>query len=154
MLQSLRSWVFVLALLIGGPYVMFGGASASRDFKRLQANGKETVAVVESIEWRKKRSGSESGFRGHIVFKTESGEVVRGEVSLQQAQGQAMKDGKIEPTIKVRYLPNEPGIVRPADMQDNSGETRWVGAVMFLIGLALLLWRWRRNSSAPATAAA
>jgi len=41
-----------------------------------------------------------------------------------------------------------------ADMQDNTSETRWIGAVMFLAGLGLLLWRWRRNSVGPAAAAA
>jgi hypothetical protein len=154
MLESLRSWVMVLALLIGGPYVMFSGASDSRDIKRLQANGRETAATVQSIEWRKKRSGSESGFRGHIVFKTEAGNLVNAEISLPQQQGQAMKDGKADPVVKVRYLPNEPSVVRLADMQDNTSETRWIGAVMFLAGLGLLWWRWRRNSVGPAAAAA
>ena len=153
MLESLRSWVILLAFLIGGPFVMFSGASDSRDIKRLQANGRETDAMVESIEWRKKR-GSESGFRGHIVFKTESGELRRGEIGLPQAQGQAMKDGKAEPLVKVRYLPTDPNVVRLADLQDNTSETRWIGAVMFLIGLGLLWWRWRKKSAAPATAAA
>ncbi|MDR7270535.1 hypothetical protein J2X20_003193 [Pelomonas saccharophila] len=154
MLSGLRSWIFLLALLIGGPYVMFSGASDARDIKRLQANGRETMAVVESIEWRKKRSGSESGFRGHIVFKTEAGNLVNAEIGLPQQQGQAMKDGKADPVVKVRYLPNEPNVVRLADMQDNTSETRWIGAVMFLIGLALLIWRWRKSSAGPATAAA
>ena len=154
MLDGLKSWVFVLALLIGGPYVMFSGASDSRDITRLQANGRETVAVVEKIEWRKKRSGSESGFRGHIVFKTEAGTLINADIGLPQQQGQSIKDGKADPVVKVRYLPNEPGVVRLADMQDNTSETRWIGAVMFLIGLGLLIWRWRKSSSAPATAAA
>ncbi len=154
MLESLRSWVILLAFLVGGPYVMFSGASNSRDIKRLQANGHEALAAVESIEWRKKRSGSESGFRGHIAFKTESGNVVRAEIGLPQAQGQSIKDGKAEPIVKVRYLPNEPSVVRLADEQDNSSETRWIGAVMFLIGLGLLWWRWRKNSAGPATVAA
>ncbi|HEY8879944.1 MAG TPA: DUF3592 domain-containing protein [Roseateles sp.] len=153
MLDSLKSWVFLLALLIGGPYVMFSGASDSRDLKRLQANGRETVAAVESIEWRKKH-GSESGFRGHIVFKTESGELRRAEIGLDQQQGQAIKDGKVEPTVKVRYLPTDPSIVRRADIQDNSSETRWVGAIMFLVGLGLLWWRWRKSAAGPAVAAA
>jgi len=154
MLDSLKSWVFLLALLIGGPYVMFSGASDSRDLKRLQANGRETVAAVESIEWRKKR-GSESGFRGHIVFKTEAGNLVRAEIGLEQQQGQAIKDGKAEPLVKVRYLPTDPNIVRRADIQDNSSETRWLGAIMFLVGVGLLWWRWRKNSAAgPAAAAA
>lgn len=143
-----------LTLLVVGPYVMFSGAHDSRDIKRLQANGRETTAMVESIEWRKKRSGSESGFRGHIVFKTESGQAVRAEIGLPQQQGQSMKDGKTEPLVKVRYLPNEPNVVRLADLQDNTSETRWIGAVMFLIGLGLLIWRWRKSSAGPATAAA
>ena len=153
MLEGFRSWIMVAALLIGGPYVMFSGASNARDIKRLQANGRETTAVVESIEWRKKR-GSESGFRGHIVFKTDDGNTVRGEIGLPQQLGQSMKDGKAEPMVKVRYLPNEPSVVRMADMQDSSSETRWVGAVMFVLGLGLLLWRWRRRAAGPATAAA
>src|ERR1700752_3262480 len=102
MLSGLRSWIFLLALLIGGPYVMFSGASDARDIKRLQANGRATMAVVEKIEWRKKRSGSESGFRGHIVFKTEAGNLVNAEIGLPQQQGQAMKDGKADPVVKVR----------------------------------------------------
>lgn len=153
MLSGFRSWLFLLALLIGGPFVMFSGAHDARDIKRLKANGQETVAGVESIEWRKKR-GSESGFRGHIVFKTESGEMVRAEIGLPQAQGQAIKDGKSAPLVKVRYLPNEPSVVRLADLQDNTTETRWVGAVMFLIGLAMLVWRWRKRSAGTAAAAA
>ncbi len=146
-----KSWILLLALLLGGPYVMFSGASDARDIKRLQANGREAVAGVESIEWRKKRSGSESGFRGHIVFKTEAGDVVRGEISLPQQLGQAMKDGKAEPLVKVRYLPSDTSVVRMADMQDNTSEMRWVGGIMFLAGLALLWWRLR---SRPAPAAA
>jgi hypothetical protein len=154
MLESLRSWVILLAFLVGGPYVMFSGASDSRDIKRLQANGRETIAAVEKIEWRKKRSGSESGFRGHIVFKTEAGNLVNAEIGLSQQQGQSIKDGTSEPMVKVRYLPNEPSVVRLADMQDNTSETRWMGAVMFLIGLGLLWWRWRKSSAGPATVAA
>ncbi|MGM9481890.1 DUF3592 domain-containing protein [Roseateles sp. NT4] len=148
-----RSWIFLLALLLGGPYLMFSGASDARDIKRLQANGRETIAGVESIEWRKKR-GSESGFRGHIVFKTESGDVVRAEIGLPQQQGQAIKDGKADPMVKVRYLPNEPGIVRLADMQDSSSETRWFGLGMFVVGLLMLFWRFRNRSAGAAAAAA
>lgn len=154
MLDGLRSWIFLLTMLVVGPYVMFSGASDSRDIKRLQANGRETIAAVEKIEWSKKRSGSESGFRGHIVFKTEAGNLVNAQISLPQQQGQAIKDGKAEPMVKVRYLPNEPNVVRLADMQDNTSETRWIGAVMFIVGLGLLIWRWRKSSAGPAPAAA
>jgi hypothetical protein len=153
MLESLRSWVVLAALLIGGPYVMFSGASDARDIKRLQANGRETMAGVESVEWRKKR-GSESGFRGHVVFKTESGAMVRGEISLPQPQGQAIKDGKVDPVVKVRYLPNDPSVVRVADMPDTTHEMRWVGAAMFIAGLALLGWRMRKRPTQAAAALA
>lgn len=153
MLDGLRSWIFVLALLVGGPYLVFSGASDARAIKRLQANGREAQAVVERVEWRKKR-GSESGFRGHIAFKTESGALVRAEISLTQSLGQSIKDNKVDPVVTVRYLPNDPSIVRLAEMPNNTSELRWVGGVMFLAGLGLLGWRWRRRSasSQPATA--
>jgi hypothetical protein len=153
MLDGLRSWIFLLALLVGGPYLVFSGASDARAIKRLQANGREAQAVVQSVEWRKKR-GSESGFRGHVAFKTESGAVVEADIALTQPLGQAIKDGKAEPVVTVRYLPNDPSIVRLAELPNNTSELRWVGGVMFLVGLGMLGWRWRKRSAGvqPATA--
>ena len=149
MLNGLKSWVLVLALLVGGPYVLYGAVKESSDVKRLQANGRETLADVESVEWRKKH-GSESGFRGHIAFKLQDGTMSHAEVSLPRALGQALKDEKVPPVVKVLYLPNQPSTVRVADMPDNSSEMRWVGGLMFAAGVGLLLWRMRGRASGPA----
>lgn len=148
MWQNLKSWLLILVLLAAGPVLVLGSVEDARTFKRLQAEGVETLAAVESVEWRKK-SGSERGFKGHVVFKTENGTEVRGEVSLPKALGQAMKDGKGEPVVKVRYAPSDPKLMRAADATDDSQLMLWVGVALFVVG-AFLLWRKLRARKAMA----
>ncbi|WP_457420064.1 hypothetical protein [Roseateles sp. P5_E7] len=152
MWQNLKSWLLILLLLAAGPVLVLGSVKDARDFKLLQAEGRETLAAVESVEWRKK-SGSERGFKGHVVFKAEDGTEVRGEVSLPKALGQALKDGQGAPIVKLRYLPSDPKVMRMADATDDSQLMLWVGVVLFVVG-AFLLWRKLRARKAPVVASA
>jgi hypothetical protein len=148
MLQNLKSWLLILMLLVAGPVLVVGSVKDARDFKRLQAEGRETLGAVESVEWSKKH-GVERGFKGHVVFKAEDGTEQRGEVSLPKELGQALKDGKGEPLVKLRYLPSDPKVVRTADATDDSQVMLWVGVALFVVG-AFLLWRKLRSPNATA----
>ena len=152
MLDKLRSWILIVVLVAGGPLLIVDSVKDARDFKRLQADGRETLAAVESVEWRKKH-GSERGFKGHVVFKAEDGTEVRGEVSLPKEMGQALKDGQGAPVVKLRYLPSDPKVMRMADATDDSQLMLWVGVVLFAVG-AFLLWRKLKARKAPVVAAA
>jgi Protein of unknown function (DUF3592) len=156
MFQKLKSWLILLALLVAGPVLVVGSLKDGRDFKRLQAEGRETMAAVESVEWSKKR-GIERGFKAHVVFKTENGDEVRGQVSLSKEFGQALKEEKALPVVKVRYLPSDPHVVHTADATDSSTAMLLTGFVLFAIGAGWLWWKLRSRKTAvaaeePATA--
>jgi hypothetical protein len=150
MIQKLRSWLILLVLLVGGPMIAVGSLKEGRDFKRLQAEGRETLAAVERVEWSKKH-GIERGFKADVAFKAEDGTDVRGQVSISKEFGQALKDEKTLPVVKVRYLPGEPKVMRAADATDDSQFMLGAGIVMFLIGAGWLGFKLRARK-APAAA--
>ena len=123
------------------------------EFKRLQAEGRDTTGAVEQIEWSKKR-GVERGFKAHVVFKVEDGTERHGEVSLSKEFGQALKDGNAAPIVKLRYLPSDPAVIRTADATDDSQFMLGAGVVMLLVGAGWLWWKLRSRKTVMATAAA
>lgn len=153
-ISSIRAWITILVLLIGGPFVVLAGFSESRDMAKLKDHGKEAVAQVDQVQWKEKRlSGTEKNFKVDVHFETEAHDTVQAKLSVDKALGQRLRDGTAEPTIKVRYLPEDPHTVYLADAGDSSGGMYAIGAVMFAVGAFMLYRRTKKPAAAGPVAA-
>lgn len=148
-IDKIRNALIVPILVAGGALVIYGGVDEAATSKAIAEHGKTATAQIEDIEWKEKGlSKREKNFKATISFETENKTQVTTKISLDKELGQAIRDEKVEPTIQIKYLPENPQKVVTANHKDNSRIMYIAGALMILVGIGIFIYR--RRKSAPA----
>ncbi|UXI68048.1 DUF3592 domain-containing protein [Tahibacter amnicola] len=150
MLGKLKMFLIIAALIIGGPLFIVAGFNESKKMKAMDDHGKTAEAVVESVEWKRKR-GSDRSFTVNVQFETEDKQrITKNNLSVSTELGKQLRDGGDNATVQVKYLPEDPHTVIMADHKDNSGFMYGAGAVAFLVGVGILVYRLRKRGEPEA----
>ncbi|HSX62219.1 MAG TPA: DUF3592 domain-containing protein [Tahibacter sp.] len=152
-LSKLRGILLLVALLVGGPVMLFAGWKESKDSQALADHGVVTDALVTEVTWSTKR-GRERNFHAKVTFVTADNREVHDDVSVSDVLGKQLRDAPDDKptTISVRYLPEDTTTVALADHRDESAFFYGVGAILLLIGIGILVYRLRRPAAEPVAA--
>lgn len=151
-MAAFRMWVIALVLLVGGPFVAYSTYVANGDIARLLNHGKQVTAEIHKVEWTTKH-GMDSNYKLQISFATENGTQVENKLSVDNDVGKDAKDDKIN-SIDVKYLPEDPQVVYPANVSGPSNLGYVGGVAMFLLGLGIIMFRLRKKRPVAAPVSA
>ena len=142
MFQKLLGWPVILGAMAIALVLGFVGYKERSEMSRLADHGKETLAQIEEVKWTTKR-GVDRNFDLTIAFTTESGQAVKEKLRVDDATGKRARDDDAFVELPVRYLPEEPSVVRQADEADGSKGMFVIAAFALLAGVILLALRLR-----------
>jgi hypothetical protein len=140
----LKTWLFNLLLLIGGPIAIFGTYTGKGQIAKVLDHGKTVTADIDDVEWTTKNH-IVSNYKLELSFTPAGGTLTKTKMSVDSSIGASARDDKIQ-TIDVKYLPDDPSVIYPADISSPSDGGFYVGGGMFIAGLAMLIFRLRRKS--------
>lgn len=142
-MSAFRIWVITLVLLVGGPFIVYSTYATNGDIAKLLDHGKKAAAEIKKVEWTTKH-GVDSNYKLLINFTTESGAAVENKLSVDSEVGKDAQDDKID-SIDVKYLPEDPQVVYPANVSGPSNLGYIGGIAMFLAGLGIAVFRLRKK---------
>ena len=128
-------WVLIAAM-IGGPVLAYFSYSELQRFKKLDAEGVTTEAVVTGGQEKTGRRGSKS-FEIDIEWQDASGQIRREEgISITSDYARTIVTGDTlnVDTVPITYMENDAS-VKPA-IKNNVGEKRETDALMVKLGAA------------------
>jgi len=143
-MANLKTWLFNLLLLVGGPLAIFATYTSNGQIAKVLDHGKTVTADINDVEWTTKNH-IVSHYKLDLSFTPAGGTLTKAKMSVDSSIGASARDDKIQ-TIDVKYLPEDPSVIYPADLAGPSDAGFYLGGGMFFAGLALLISRRRRKS--------
>lgn len=114
-LTSFVTWPAIIVMLVAAFAIAVTTENRSSERSRLADHGVTTIARIDNVDvpGRRRRDATLS-----ISFETADGTTVQGNIRVNRGFGKRVRDEAAPSTIKVVYLPESPGVVRPADEKD------------------------------------
>jgi hypothetical protein len=139
----MRTILFLLAALIGGPVLIVSGVREYQNSKKLAANGKTTnAAVVDAIETVTRK------YRGHryylvVKYQPEGAQAYTKKLAVSH---EAYDQGLAARTVQIHYLPSDPNIAQLGEKVEIRTGGMTTGALLLFGGLAVGAYLWVSRS--------
>ena len=131
----MRGAIFLLFLVIGGPFIAWSGYSHRQLRSRLATEGTTVDATVVSGEERSGRRGSRS-YEITVTYQAGSRSLQK-EMSVNGTFFQSISSGDsmTVDTVKLTYLNSDPDQAIIVGGTNDTSVNLWIGGVMTVIGL-------------------
>ncbi|WP_423383655.1 hypothetical protein [Burkholderia sp. LMG 32019] len=150
-INKARTWIFILALIIGGPIFALNSKLQNEEIAKIINHGKTATATIKKVEWTNKHH-LDGDYKLQIIFTPEGGAPTKHTLAVDDSVGSDARDDKIS-TVDVKYLPEDPTVVFPADVNGPSNAGFYIGGVLFLAGICMIAFHFRKKSHQQASIA-
>ncbi len=131
----MRGAIFLLFLVIGGPFIAWSGYSHRQLKSRMATDGTTVDAIVESGEEKSGRRGSRS-YRVTVSYQA-AGRSIQKEMPVNGTFFKSISSGDsmTVDTVKLTYLNSDPDQAIIVGGTNDTSANLWIGGVMTVIGL-------------------